>query len=72
MKVDSRSGRPISEKADEVLEKVPQDRHSNIADIGTEKGIYPKTIYRKKLYIWVPRDLIVKNMLAELTSAMRC
>ncbi|XP_043502668.1 histone-lysine N-methyltransferase SETMAR-like isoform X2 [Polistes fuscatus] len=34
-----RSGRPITEKVDEILEKVEQDRHISSHDIGDEKWI---------------------------------
>ena len=69
MKDDSRSGCPISEKADEILEKVQQDRHIRNVDICMELGIDHKTAlnylrkacHKKKLDIWVPRELSVKT-----------
>ena len=71
MKDDSRSGCPISEKADEILEKIQQDRHITSVDIGMELGIVHKTVlnhlrkadYKKKLDIWGPHELSVKNMI---------
>ena len=56
----SRSGRPIIEKADEVVENVQQDRHNGSVDIGMELDIDHKIVsnhlrkagYKKKLDIW--------------------
>ncbi|EFN78679.1 Histone-lysine N-methyltransferase SETMAR, partial [Harpegnathos saltator] len=64
-------GRPITEKADEILETVQQDKHISSVDIGMELGIDHKTVlnhlhkagYKKKLDVWVPHELSVKNMI---------
>ncbi|XP_015189019.1 PREDICTED: histone-lysine N-methyltransferase SETMAR-like [Polistes dominula] len=66
-----RSGRPITEKVDEILEKVEQDRHISSHDIGKELNIDHKTVlnhlekagYKKKLDVWVPYNLTVKNLM---------
>lgn len=71
VKDESRSGRPITEKADEILEKVQQDKHISSVDIGMELGIDHKTVlnhlhkagYKKKLDVWVPHELSAKNMI---------
>lgn len=69
VKDESRSGRPITEKADEILEKVQQDKHISSVDIGMELGIDHKTVlnhllkagYKKKLDVWVPHELSKKH-----------
>ncbi|XP_014602089.1 PREDICTED: histone-lysine N-methyltransferase SETMAR-like isoform X2 [Polistes canadensis] len=66
-----RSGRPITEKVDEILEKVEQDRHISSHDIGKELNIDHKTVlnhlekagYKKKLDVWVPYNLTIKNLM---------
>ncbi|EFN78260.1 Histone-lysine N-methyltransferase SETMAR, partial [Harpegnathos saltator] len=71
VKDKSRSGRPITEKADEILEKVQQDKHISSVDIGIELGIDHKTVlnhlhkagYKKKLDVWVLHELSAKNMI---------
>ncbi|CAK9813192.1 Histone-lysine N-methyltransferase SETMAR [Anthophora plagiata] len=71
VKDESRSGRPITEKADEILEKVQQDKHISSVDIGMELDIDHKTVlnhlhkagYKKKLDVWVPHELSAKNMI---------
>jgi len=40
----SRSGRPITGKVDEIIEKVEQDRHISSHDIGKELNIDYKTV----------------------------
>ena len=83
MKDDLRSGCPISEKADEILEKVQQDSHISSVDIVMELDIDHKTVlnhlrkagYKKKLDIWVPHELSVKNMIDQIDTCntlMKC
>ena len=66
MKDEPRSGRPITEKSDEIIEKVEHDKHVEIArELGIDKTVVNhlhKTGYKKKLNVWVPRELSVKNM----------
>jgi len=67
----SLSGRPITGKIDEIMEKIEQDRHINNHDIGKELNIDHKTVLnhlekldkKKKLDVWMPHDLIVKNLI---------
>lgn len=70
-----RSGRPAFEKVDEILEKVDQDRHISSHDIALELNIHHQTVlnhlekagYKKKLDVWVPHDLTVKNLLNRIS-----
>ena len=71
MKDETRSGRPITEKSDEIMEKVEHDKHVSTVEIARELGIDHKTIlnhlhktgYKRKLDVWVPHELSVKNMM---------
>ncbi|XP_011050932.1 PREDICTED: histone-lysine N-methyltransferase SETMAR-like [Acromyrmex echinatior] len=71
VKDEPRSGRPITEKSDEIMEKVKRDKYVSIVEIARELGIDHKTVlnhlhkdgYKKKLDIWVPHELSVKNMM---------
>ena len=66
-----RSGRPITEKVDEIMEIIEQDRHISSYEIGKQLNIDHKTVlnhlqkagYKKKLDVWVPHDLTVKNLM---------
>ncbi|EGI59943.1 Histone-lysine N-methyltransferase SETMAR [Acromyrmex echinatior] len=71
VKDEPRSGRPITEKSDEIMEKVERDKHVSTVEIAKELGIDHKIIlnhlhkarYKKKLDVWVPYELSVKNMM---------
>ena len=64
-----RSGRLITEKSNEILEKIEQDRHISSHDIFYELSIHHQAIsnhlkkagFKKKLNVWVPYQLSVKN-----------
>lgn len=64
VKDEPRSGRPITDKADEILEKVKHDKHISSVQIGAELGIDHKTVlnhlrkagYRKELDVWINPD----------------
>ena len=67
MKDEPRSGRPITEKSDEIMVKVERDKHVSTVEIARELGIDNKTLlhkagYKKKLD-WVPHELSVRNMM---------
>jgi len=69
MKDEPHSGRPIIEKADEILEKVQQYKYISSVDIAMELGIDHKTVLNhlhkagyKKLDVWLPHELNEKNM----------
>ena len=70
---------PITEKSDEILEKVERNKHVSTVEIARELGINHKTVlnhlhktgYKKKLDVWVPHEFSVKNMMTELTFAIR-
>jgi len=72
MKDELRSGRPITEKSDEIMVKVERDKHCvSTVEIARELGIDHKTVsnhlhkigYKKKLDVWVPHELSVRNMM---------
>ncbi|XP_049307894.1 histone-lysine N-methyltransferase SETMAR-like isoform X2 [Bactrocera dorsalis] len=66
-----RSGRPIVEKVDEIMEKIELDRHISSHDIAKELNIHHQTVlnhlkkagYKKMLDVWVPHELSVKNLM---------
>ncbi|GBP43708.1 hypothetical protein EVAR_29689_1 [Eumeta japonica] len=66
---EPRSGRPVTDKVDAILENVKQDRHIDSYDIAKELGIDHKTVfihlkkaeYTKKLDSWVPDKLTERN-----------
>jgi len=70
MKDEPRSGRPITEKS-EIMVKVERDKHVSTVEIARELGIDHKTVlhhlhkaeYKKKLDVWVPHELSVRNMM---------
>jgi len=59
------------------MEKVEQDRHINSHNIGKELNVDHKTVfnylekagYHKKLDVWVPHDLAIKNLMDRIPSA---
>ena len=71
VKDEPRSGRPITEKSDEIMVKIERDKHVSTVEIARELGIDHKTIlnhlhkagYKKKLDVWVPHELSVRNMM---------
>jgi len=67
-----RSGRPNTEKSDEIIKKkVERDKHVSTVEIARELGIDHKTVlnhlhkagYKKKLDVWIPHELSVRNMM---------
>ena len=67
VKDELRSGRPITEKSDEIMVKVKRDKHVSTVEIARELGIDHKIVlnhlYKKKLDVWVPHELSVRNMM---------
>ena len=71
---------PNTEKSDEILEKIEQDRHISSHDIAYELTIYHQTVlnhlknagFKKELNIWVPHEMSVKKRWTDLASAIRC
>ena len=71
MKDEPRFGRPITEKFDEIMIKVERDKHVSTVKIARELGIDHKTVlnhlhkagFKKKLDVWVPHELSVRNMM---------
>ena len=74
IKDQPRSGRPITEKSDAILEKIQQDRHISNHDITYELNIHHQTVlnhlqkagFKKKLDVWGPHELSVKNKMKRL------
>ena len=70
-----RSGRPCTEKVDEILAKVKEDRHISTRSIAEDLGIDQKTVcshlnkagYTKKLDIWIPHNLTEKNLIDRIS-----
>jgi len=64
-----RSGRPITEKSDEIIIKVERDKHVSTVELARELGIDHKTVFiytkldKKKLDVWVPPELSVRNIM---------
>jgi len=71
VKDESPSGRPITKKSDEIMVKVECDKHVSTVEIARKLGIDYKTVlnhlhkagYKKKLDVWVPHELSVRNMM---------
>ncbi|KAG5348438.1 SETMR methyltransferase, partial [Acromyrmex charruanus] len=70
-----RSGRPIVENVDEILQKVKENRHVSSYDIAKELNIDHKTVlgclrkagYIKMLNVWMSHDLTVKNLMDRIS-----
>ncbi|XP_067206337.1 histone-lysine N-methyltransferase SETMAR-like [Linepithema humile] len=70
-----RSGRSIVENVDEIFQKIEKDRHISSYDIAKELNIDHKTVlghlrkagYTKKLDVWVPHDLTLKNVMGRIS-----
>ena len=70
MKDLSRSGRPLTQKADKTLQLNAIDRHASCQDIADALGINHQTVwnhlknagYAKKLDVWVPHELTARNL----------
>ena len=64
-----RSGRPIVENGDKIMEIVESNHHVSIVSIAQELNIVQKTIwnhlnkagYKKKLNVWTPHELTQKK-----------
>ena len=70
-----RSGRPIVENVDKIMEIVESDRHVSTVSIAQELNIAQKTVwnhlnkagYKKKLDVWVPHELTQKNLMDRIS-----
>ncbi|EFN81229.1 Histone-lysine N-methyltransferase SETMAR, partial [Harpegnathos saltator] len=68
---ETRSGRPIVENVDKIMEIVESDRHASTYSIAQELKISQKTVWnhlhkaglKKMLDVWVPHELTQKNLL---------
>ncbi|GBP58691.1 Histone-lysine N-methyltransferase SETMAR [Eumeta japonica] len=71
IKDEPRSGRPVTDKVDAILEKVEQDWDISSYDITEELGIDNKPVltnlkeaaYTKKLHTWVSHELTERNLM---------
>ena len=76
VKDEPRFDRPITEKSDEIIIKVERDQHVSTVEITRELGIDHKTIlnhlhkagYKKKLDVWVPHELSVRNIMDRINN----
>lgn len=66
------SGQSVVEKVDEILQKIEKDQPISSYDIAMDLNINKKKThlnclhkagYKKELYIWVPHELAVKNIM---------
>ena len=70
-----RSGRPVTEKVDEILQLVKQDRHVSYQEIANALRINHMTVwnhlkkagYAKKLDVWVPHELTQRNLIDRIS-----
>ena len=70
-----RSGRPVTEKVDEILQLVKQDRHVSCQEIANALRINHMTVwnhlkkagYAKKLDVWVPHELTQRNLIDRIS-----
>ncbi|XP_025155718.1 histone-lysine N-methyltransferase SETMAR-like [Harpegnathos saltator] len=79
---ETRSGRPIVENVDKIMEIVESDRHASFYSIAQELKISQKTVWNhlhkaglKKLDVWVPHELTQKNLLDRIhacDSLLKC
>ncbi|CAK9796605.1 Histone-lysine N-methyltransferase SETMAR [Anthophora quadrimaculata] len=73
---EARSGRPIVENVDKIMEIVESDRHVSTYSIAQELKISQKTVWnhlhkaglKKKLDVWVPHELTQKNLLDRIDA----
>lgn len=71
-----RTGRPIVEKVDEIFQKIHEDRHISTRDIARELHIGQSSVlrhlqkagYTKKLDVWVPHELSMKNLMDRVSA----
>lgn len=71
----TRTGRPLTEKADEILELIEIDRHATCEDIADALCIDSKTVWNhlkkanfsKTLDVWVPHNLSQKNLIDRIS-----
>lgn len=71
----SRSGRPVVQNVDKIMEIIESDRHVSTVFIAQELKIAQKTVWnhlhmaglKKKLDVWVPHDLSKKNLLDRIS-----
>ncbi|CAH2092000.1 unnamed protein product [Euphydryas editha] len=70
-----RSGQPVTEKVDEILQLMEQDRHVSCQEIAEALNINHMTVwnhlkragYEKKLDVWVPHELTQRNLIDRIT-----
>ncbi|XP_014484313.1 PREDICTED: histone-lysine N-methyltransferase SETMAR-like, partial [Dinoponera quadriceps] len=73
---EARSGRPIVENVDKIMEIVESDRHVSTYSIAQGLKISQKTVwnhlhkasFKKKLDVWVPHELMQKNLLDRIDA----
>ncbi|XP_076166489.1 histone-lysine N-methyltransferase SETMAR-like [Ptiloglossa arizonensis] len=73
---EKRSGRPIVENVDKIMEIVESDRHADTYSIAQELKISQKTVwnhlhkdsFKKKLDVWMKHELTRKNLLKRIDA----
>lgn len=63
------------ENADKIFQKIIENRHASSYDIAKELNIDQKTVlrhlhtagYTKKLDVWIPHDLTLKNLINQIS-----
>ncbi|XP_076166209.1 histone-lysine N-methyltransferase SETMAR-like [Ptiloglossa arizonensis] len=73
---ETRSGRPIVENVDEIMEIVGSDRHASTCSLVQELKISQKTVWyhlhkaglEKKLNVWLPHESTRKNLLERIDA----
>ena len=71
VKDEPRSARPITEKSNGIMVKVERDKHVSTVEIARKLDVDHKTVlnhlyktgYKKKLDVWIPHELSVRNMM---------
>ena len=74
VKDEPRPGRAITENSDEILDNIEQDQHISSYNIAYELNIHHQTVlnhlqkagFKKKLDVWMPHELSVKNQMNQL------
>jgi len=56
MKDELRSGRPITEKSDEIMVKVERDKHVNTVEIARELGIESQNSFKSFTQSWIQKE----------------
>jgi len=56
VKDEPRSGRSITEKSDEIMEKVERDKHVNTVEIARELASTTKQYFKSFIQSWIQKE----------------